>query len=125
MRGNAPIRSAQAIAARAFGAFSQIKDALVFAFAPPAIQELGRSAGFTFYLEDKAGLGHDALMAASGQLLMDAAKSPSAGQCPAQRPGRCATISAGRRFRKGQRAGTVGGSDQFDPAGRLGRPVYR
>jgi multidrug efflux pump len=71
-----PEQDVRAVAARASAALSQIKDALVFAFAPPAIQELGRSAGFTFYLEDKASLGHDALMAASGQLLMEAAKSP-------------------------------------------------
>jgi len=71
-----PEQDVNAVAARAFGALSQIKDALVFAFAPPAIQELGRSAGFTFYLEDKGGLGHDALMSASGQLLMEAANSP-------------------------------------------------
>ncbi len=71
-----PEQGVRAIAARAFGAFSQIKDALVFPFAPPAIQELGRSAGFTFYLEDKAGLGHGALTEAGGQLLMAAAQSP-------------------------------------------------
>jgi len=71
-----PEQDVNAVAARAFGALSQIKDALVFAFAPPAIQELGRSAGFTFYLEDNGGLGHDALMSASGQLLMEAANSP-------------------------------------------------
>ena len=58
----APEQDVRAVAERASGAFSQIKDALVFPFAPPAIQELGRSAGFTFYLEDKAGLGHEALI---------------------------------------------------------------
>jgi multidrug efflux pump len=71
-----PEQSARAIAGRAAAAFSQIKDALVFAFVPPAITELGRSAGFTFYLEDKASLGHEALMAASRELLTEAAKSP-------------------------------------------------
>jgi multidrug efflux pump len=71
-----PDQHVNAIVGRAFMAFGQIKDALVFAFAPPAIQELGRSAGFNFYLEDKGSLGHDALMAASGQLLMEAANSP-------------------------------------------------
>lgn len=74
-----PEQDVRAIAARASGAFSQIKDAMVFAFAPPAIQELGRSAGFTLYLEDKAGLGHEALMAASGQLLQAANQSPLLG----------------------------------------------
>lgn len=66
-----------AVAGRAMVAFSQIQDAMVFAFAPPAVQELGRSAGFAFYLKDNASLGHDALIDASEQLLAAAAKSPS------------------------------------------------
>ncbi len=61
--------SVDAIAGRAMGAFMQIKDALVFAFAPPAVPELGTSAGFLFYLKDNAGLGHDALLQARNQLL--------------------------------------------------------
>jgi len=65
-----------AIAARATAALSQIKDALVFAIPPPAIIELGRTAGFTFFLKDQAGLGHDALVSAGGQLLAEAAQSP-------------------------------------------------
>jgi multidrug efflux pump len=61
--------SVDAIAGRAMGAFMQIKDALVFAFAPPAVPELGTSAGFLFYLKDNGGLGHDALLQARNQLL--------------------------------------------------------
>jgi len=71
-----PHQGVRALANRAGAALSRIKDALVFPFAPPAIQELGRAAGFTFYLQDKGGLGHEALMAASGQLMMSAAQSP-------------------------------------------------
>jgi multidrug efflux pump len=65
-----------AVVGRAMGALSQIKDAMVFAFAPPAISELGNTAGFDFYLQDNAGLGHDALVDASNQLLGAAAESP-------------------------------------------------
>jgi multidrug efflux pump len=65
-----------AVAMRASMAFSQIKDALAFAFPPPAISELGRSAGFTFYLQDNAGNGHDALVAASNRFLQQAAANP-------------------------------------------------
>jgi multidrug efflux pump len=65
-----------AVAGRAMAALSQIKDAMVFAFAPPAVQELGNTAGFDFYLQDNAGLGHDALVDASNQLLGAAAESP-------------------------------------------------
>lgn len=66
--------SATAVAGRAMGAFSQIKDAFVFAFAPPAIPELGTSAGFVFSLKDNAGLGHQALTNARNQFLGAAAK---------------------------------------------------
>lgn len=65
-----------AIAGRAMGAFSQIQDAMVFAFAPPAVQELGRSAGFNFYLKDYGSNGHEALMEASEQLLAEANQNP-------------------------------------------------
>ena len=58
-------------------AFAPIKEAQVFAFAPPAISELGNAAGFQVQLVDRAGLGHDALLAARNQLLGLAAKHPA------------------------------------------------
>ncbi len=64
-----------AIARRAMARFQQFKDALIFAFAPPAVTELGVSGGFILYLKDEAGLGHDALLAARNQFLGEAAKS--------------------------------------------------
>ncbi len=67
--------SADAIAGRAFGAFSTIKDAIVFPLNPPPIRELGNATGFTFRLQDRAGLGHDALVAARNQMLGMAAQS--------------------------------------------------
>jgi multidrug efflux pump len=66
---------ADAVARRAMGALSQIKDAFVFSFVPPAMPELGISSGFAFYLKDNAGLGHDALVAARNQFLGAAAQS--------------------------------------------------
>jgi len=65
-----------AIAGRAMAALSQIRDAMVFAFAPPAIPELGNSAGFDFYLQDNAGLGHAALVEAGNQFVAAAAENP-------------------------------------------------
>ena len=58
-----------AVAGRAMGRFSQIRNAMVFAFAPPAVVELGTSKGFDFQLLDRGGLGHGQLMAARNQLL--------------------------------------------------------
>ncbi|MGB5102128.1 MAG: efflux RND transporter permease subunit [Steroidobacteraceae bacterium] len=66
---------ADAVAARAMGALSQIKDAFAFAFVLPPIPELGISSGFAFYLKDNAGLGHEALTAARNQFLGAAAQS--------------------------------------------------
>ena len=65
-----------AVARRASMRFARIKDALAFAFAPPAIIELGTSNGFDFELMDRAGLGHEKLMAARNQLLGMAAQDP-------------------------------------------------
>ncbi|MGV3742294.1 MAG: efflux RND transporter permease subunit [Burkholderiaceae bacterium] len=67
--------SAQAIAGKAFGVFSQIKDAIVFPLNPPPIRELGNATGFTLRLQDRSGLGHEALLAARNQLLGMAAQS--------------------------------------------------
>jgi hydrophobe/amphiphile efflux-1 (HAE1) family protein len=65
-----------AVAARAMARFSKIRNARVFAFPPPAVLELGRAGGFDFELQDRGGLGHEALMKARNQLLALAAKDP-------------------------------------------------
>jgi HAE1 family hydrophobic/amphiphilic exporter-1/multidrug efflux pump len=68
---------APAIAARAMGAFSRIRDAQVFTIIPPAVQELGNATGFDFELEDQGNLGHERLAAARDQLLGEAAQDHS------------------------------------------------
>ncbi len=65
-----------AIAARAMKAFSQIRDGLAFAFAPPAVLELGVANGFDLQLQDRGGVGHEKLMEARNQLLGMAMKDP-------------------------------------------------
>jgi multidrug efflux pump len=72
-----PELKAQAVAGRAMGAFFQFRDAIAFAFAPPAVQGLGQANGFDFFLEDRGGLGHDALIQARNQLLSMAAQEPT------------------------------------------------
>ncbi|SNR82191.1 multidrug efflux pump [Humidesulfovibrio mexicanus] len=69
--------SAEAVANRAMMAFSQIKNASVYAFLPPAVMELGNATGFDLFLQDRAGLGHEALIQARNQLLGMAAKTPT------------------------------------------------
>jgi hydrophobe/amphiphile efflux-1 (HAE1) family protein len=71
-----PDLKAGAVVGRAMGAFSQYRDAMVFAMTPPAVVELGTAKGFDFQLQDRGGLGHDALMAARNQLLDMARQDP-------------------------------------------------
>lgn len=61
--------SAGAIVERATRAFRRINEARVFSSTPPAISGLGNASGFDMELQDRAGLGHDALMAARDTLL--------------------------------------------------------
>lgn len=58
-----------AVIGKAMGKFSTINEAMVFAFGPPAVVELGNASGFDLQLQDRAGLGHEALMQARNQLL--------------------------------------------------------
>lgn len=72
----APGLKAQAVANKAMGALSQIRNASVFAFAPPAVSELGNASGFDLMLQDRGNLGHAALMQARNQLLGALMKEP-------------------------------------------------
>jgi multidrug efflux pump len=69
-----PAQQAEPITRRAFATLIQIKDAMVFAIAPPAVQGLGQLGGFDFYLRDNLGRGHEALIGARNQLLQAAGK---------------------------------------------------
>ena len=71
-----PRLKAAAVARRAMGAFSKLKGAVVFAFTPPAVQELGNASGFDLELLDRGGAGHAKLIEARNQLLGLAARSP-------------------------------------------------
>ncbi|MBP8609270.1 MAG: efflux RND transporter permease subunit [Syntrophaceae bacterium] len=66
----------KAVAGRAMMAFSGIREAMVFAFPPPAVAELGMAKGIDFELLDRGGLGHQALLQAQFQLLGMASKDP-------------------------------------------------
>ncbi|NHH78691.1 efflux RND transporter permease subunit [Burkholderia gladioli] len=68
--------SAQAVAQRAQAAFSAIRDAQVYALLPPAIDGMGTSNGFDFFLQDVNGAGHERLNTIRDRLLAAAGKSP-------------------------------------------------
>ncbi len=70
----------QAIIGRAMGAFSQVREAIIFALNPPAIPALGVASGFNFQLQDRGGQGHDALVKARNTLLGKANQNPGLSQ---------------------------------------------
>jgi multidrug efflux pump len=72
----APGLDVASVAGRSMGYLWQMKEAFAFAFAPPAVIELGTSNGFDFYLQDKSGQGHEKLIEARNQLLGMAAQDP-------------------------------------------------
>jgi len=69
-------QSMQAFLGRANKFFATIKEANVIAVPPPAVLELGNTAGFDLMLQDRGGLGHDAFLAARNQLLGAASQDP-------------------------------------------------
>ncbi len=56
--------------------FMGIKDAQAFVMNLPTIRGLGQFGGFDMYLQDRGGLGHDALIDAQNTLLAKAAERP-------------------------------------------------
>ena len=75
LRNRPDLRAAQ-LANRATRALSGVRQAIIFVFPPPAVTELGTATGFDVMLQDRGGLGHQALMDARNQLLGMAAKDP-------------------------------------------------
>ncbi|TWO84291.1 multidrug efflux RND transporter permease subunit [Shewanella algae] len=73
----APGSDVQAVAGRAMAVFSQMKEAFVFAFVPPAVIELGTANGFDLFLQDRSGQGHEKLVQARNQLLGMSAQNPN------------------------------------------------
>jgi multidrug efflux pump len=64
------------LAQRAQQHFFSFRDAMVFAFAPPAVLELGNATGFNLFLQDRAGVGHEQLNAARDKFLELAKSNP-------------------------------------------------
>jgi len=68
--------SAAGIVQRASKEFASWPEAQAFAFAPPAIRELGNASGFNLFIQDRTGVGRDALIDARNMMIAEAAKNP-------------------------------------------------
>lgn len=67
-------QSVQSVINRAMKFFGTIREANVIAINPAPVQELGNSTGFDLQLQDRGGLGHEALMSARNELVSMAAE---------------------------------------------------
>ncbi|MFG1345392.1 multidrug efflux RND transporter permease subunit [Xanthobacter autotrophicus DSM 431] len=72
----APALGGNAIALELNKKFAVIPDALIAMFPPPPVQGLGTIGGFKFQIEDRAGLGYEALDGATKAFLGAAMKAP-------------------------------------------------
>jgi multidrug efflux pump len=70
----------EALSSRIKKRFGASNLAIIFPTSPPPIRGLGNAAGFDFQLQDRAGLGHDALARARDQLLAAARTHPDLAQ---------------------------------------------
>ncbi|TBW34846.1 multidrug efflux RND transporter permease subunit [Siculibacillus lacustris] len=75
-----PDLSGGAIAGRLNGAFAGIEGAFTAVFPPPPVQGLGTIGGFKLQIEDRAGLGYEALDTVTKAFLAEAAKAPELGR---------------------------------------------
>lgn len=67
--------SAQEIADRVNAQLASLKDATSFALSPPPIEGFGTTNGFSLRLQDRGGLGQEALNQAASELIAKASKS--------------------------------------------------
>jgi HAE1 family hydrophobic/amphiphilic exporter-1 len=71
-----PDLKVKGILGKAMPVLARIREAIVFAFPPPAVTELGTAKGFDFMMQDRGGLGHEKLMQARLQLMGEAMRDP-------------------------------------------------
>ncbi|ERP95569.1 transporter [Labrenzia sp. C1B10] len=71
-----PELSGDAIAMQLNQKFGTIQDAFIAMFSPPPVQGLGTTGGFKLQIEDRAGLGYQALDAANKAFLAKAYQTP-------------------------------------------------
>ncbi len=68
--------TAQGEADQIQASMANISDAVTMSLLPPAISDMGTSSGFTWYVQDRAGLGYEALKRAADALVMQANQRP-------------------------------------------------
>ncbi|MBQ0318040.1 multidrug efflux RND transporter permease subunit [Enterobacter asburiae] len=68
--------TAQGEADRIQASMANVSDAVTMSLLPPAISDMGTSSGFSWYVQDRAGLGYEALKRAADALVLQANQRP-------------------------------------------------
>ncbi len=68
--------TAQGEADRIQASMANVSDAVTMSLLPPAISDMGTSSGFTWYVQDREGLGYEALKRAADALVLQANQRP-------------------------------------------------
>lgn len=68
--------SKQAIMRELYLKFSEIQEAIIIPFSKPPISGLGQSGGFEMWIQDRGGVGLEALGQAAAQIVSEAQQSP-------------------------------------------------
>ena len=79
-RAKDPRQSAGAIVGQLFQRLSAIQDGVIFVVAPPPVSGIGNAGGFRMMVEDRAGLGSQALQGAVYAMMGAAAQTPGVTQ---------------------------------------------
>jgi hydrophobe/amphiphile efflux-1 (HAE1) family protein len=75
-RAKDPNQSAAGIQRALFGKLAAIQEALILVVVPPPVAGIGNAGGFRMIVEDRAGRGSEALLAATQAMMAQAAKTP-------------------------------------------------
>jgi len=73
-------KSAQAIMGQLHGRYDELRDALVLVLPPPPVRGLGNTAGFKMMIQDRAGIGLDALAGTSFRMMVSGSQTPGLAQ---------------------------------------------
>ena len=75
-RARKPGQSAAALQGALFGKFAAIQEAFMIVVQPPPVQGIGNAGGFRMMIEDRGGLGPQALQGATAAMMGRAAQTP-------------------------------------------------
>src|SRR5262249_50322279 len=73
-------KSAQAIMGQLYARYDELRDALVLVLPPPPVQGLGTTAGFKMMIQDRVGIGLDALGGTAFRMMVGGSQTPGLAQ---------------------------------------------